>query len=329
MIPKLISNALRGAFFLTLGMIAGVANADEKSSKSQSEGGAFNGRRVLILGLDGLRRDSLELALKNGDVPNMAKIAANGTRYWGMEAGGDLKGPTKQPTVSGPGWSTIVTGVFANKHGVTDNSFKNAHYDKYPHFFKYAREANPKTYLVSVCTWHPVNTKILLGTGDNLADICHCSRPAQKGEDPDIDTRDKTVEALTKQNPDAVFVHFNNPDTTGHAYGYGPHIPEYMECLKTLDKHIGDMLTAVEKRPNYAKESWLIVLTTDHGGKGKGHGGQSPEERDIVTIFSGEGFAKGKKDKTVILQDVVTPSVLKHLGIAIKPEWDLDSAPLN
>ena len=33
-------------------------------------------------------------------------------------------------TISGPGWSSILTGVWADKHGVLDNDFKVKHYVK-------------------------------------------------------------------------------------------------------------------------------------------------------------------------------------------------------
>ena len=44
-------------------------------------------------------------------------------------------------TVSGPGWSSMLTGVWADKHGVHDNSFKGANYAKHPHFFHWLHQA--------------------------------------------------------------------------------------------------------------------------------------------------------------------------------------------
>jgi arylsulfatase A-like enzyme len=40
-------------------------------------------------------------------------------------------------------------------------------------------------------------------------------------------------------------------------------------------------------------EQTLVLITADHGGKGKGHGGDTPQERDIPWIISGPGVKKG------------------------------------
>lgn len=45
-----------------------------------------------------------------------------------------------------------------------------------------------------------------------------------------------------------------------------------------------DILNAIESRPTYAQEDWLIVITTDHGGIGTSHGGQTLEERNTWVV---------------------------------------------
>jgi len=39
-------------------------------------------------------------------------------------------------TVSAPGWLSILTGVWPNKHQSLDNSFENTNYNQYPTIFK-------------------------------------------------------------------------------------------------------------------------------------------------------------------------------------------------
>jgi len=55
-----------------------------------------------------------------------------------------------------------------------------------------------------------------------------------------------------------------------------------------VDGHVGGVLNALYSRPNYANEDWLILITTDHGGIGTGHGGNSNQERHIWWIASGK-----------------------------------------
>ena len=79
-------------------------------------------QRVLVIGIDGVRPDALAAA-KTPNLDKLIKTSAFadstqilGTRY------------SKNNTISGPGWSSILTGVWADKHGVHDNEFKGKNY---------------------------------------------------------------------------------------------------------------------------------------------------------------------------------------------------------
>jgi hypothetical protein len=50
----------------------------------------------------------------------------------------------KMKRLAGPGWSSFLTGVWADKHGVNDNTFRGQNYDEYPHFFVHLKRAFPK-----------------------------------------------------------------------------------------------------------------------------------------------------------------------------------------
>ena len=72
-------------------------------------------------------------------------------------------------------------------------------------------------------------------------------------------------------------------------------------------------------------EKWLIIVSTDHGGKGKGHGG-GQDEPEILTTFmivSGEGVQAGPVSQQTYLVDVPVTG-LAHLGLSIDPAWKLD-----
>src|SRR5262245_55870584 len=74
--------------------------------------------RVWFIGMDGVRTDAL-LAAK---VPNLQKLIANGA----FSQQTTILGPRehKADTISGPGWSNLLTGVWPDKHGVLNNEFK-------------------------------------------------------------------------------------------------------------------------------------------------------------------------------------------------------------
>ena len=297
----------------------------------------FHGHRVLIIGIDGCRRDVMEQLIKEGSVPNLAKLQAGSRAFWNMEAGGEPTGVRNQPTISGPGWSTILTGVFADKHGVLGNGpkFSAGHFDDYPHVFKHIRDEKPGAWLGSIVgdTWPEVNTILISGSGKGLTDELQ-SAPAEKvGEGAkarklcDGNVAKEAVRCLTEENPDVLFLHFLDVDHAGHQFGFAPTCMMYVDALKTLDGYVGNVTAAIHARPQLKHESWLIIVITDHGGIRRGHGAQSPEERQIFAFFNGPGFDPAELSAGRTFQTLVTPTILDFLGIRIDPAWHLESPP--
>ena len=56
-------------------------------------------------------------------------------------------------------------------------------------------------------------------------------------------------------------------------------IPNYVEAFKGCDHDAIEVIRAIESRTTYDEEDWLIIITSDHGGRGTRHGGQSIMER--------------------------------------------------
>jgi arylsulfatase A-like enzyme len=228
-------------------------------------------RKVLILGLDGMRSDALQLAT----APNLDALIANGFYTYDSWCLGI--------TVSGPSWSTIFTGVWYTKHGVTDNSYAGSKYNDFPYFPKRAKEIKPALYAAQIVDWAPMsdqvynegyNQKIVRATNDLAAMF--------------------TATKLQLQNPDldVLCLHPDNIDMAGHSSGFSPSNPAYMKAITDVDTWIGKVMDEVKARPNYADEDWLILIVTDHGGIGTSHGGNSDEERHIWWVASGNNVRK-------------------------------------
>jgi predicted AlkP superfamily phosphohydrolase/phosphomutase len=69
------------------------------------------GKKVIVLGLDGTRLETLEYLVRRGHMPNTARILSEG-------AYGRLR--SVLPPYSAPAWVTMTTGVNPGKHGVFD-----------------------------------------------------------------------------------------------------------------------------------------------------------------------------------------------------------------
>ena len=76
-------------------------------------------KHALVIGIDGVLVDGLMAA----DTPVMDSLAHAGAYTWNAFAGGLVGEPSQQATSSGPGWSSILTGVWFDKHNVPNNDF--------------------------------------------------------------------------------------------------------------------------------------------------------------------------------------------------------------
>lgn len=69
-----------------------------------------------------------------------------------------------------------------------------------------------------------------------------------------------------------VFVHYQDPDATGHASGWSTDTASpFTTSLKSVDTQIGRILQMATNNPTLMGKT-TIILTADHGGHGKTHG---------------------------------------------------------
>ncbi|WP_264526011.1 alkaline phosphatase family protein [Flavobacterium sp. N502536] len=243
-------------------------HSDQKSEPSLTP----KTKKLLLIGIDGCRGD----ALMSSNTPNVKSLLNNSV--YSFDA------LTNSPTWSGNGWSTMLTGVSSSKHGVTDNSFSTPNFALYPSFLKRLETQNPALNTVSIAFWKPINNYIIDGID------------VEKTPATDLEVKNEAVNTLKNNNPDVLFLHFDDVDHAGHAYGFSGSIPEYKAAIETTDVYIGEILNTLKSRSTYANEDWLIIVSTDHGGVGKSHGGSSYQERNIFTVFHNKDFPTQQAD---------------------------------
>ncbi len=282
-----------------------------------TDGSEPKSKHVLVVGVDGL----LVSGLREASTPVLDGLIAEGAVTYDAFAGGELGTTTEQATFSGPGWSSILTGVWVDKHGVTDNGFSAARFDEYPHFFARVREEHPDAYLSSFVSWQLINLVILESAeaDEAFAPLVPTSLEA------DLAVTAAVVDHFAEQTPDVVFVHLDEVDHQGHVAGYSATVPEYLDAIERVDSQIGEMLDALRARDTYAVEDWLVIVTTDHGGLGRGHGGQSVEERTVFLIASGPSVPNGRVVSPGPGHTAVPATAMKHLGLSVDSAWGWES----
>ncbi|GAA5495775.1 hypothetical protein Rhal01_01954 [Rubritalea halochordaticola] len=273
----------------------------------------FGGRRVLYIGIDGVRPDALQAA----NTPNMDALAAEGVITYNAFSGGVLGTSSQQSTYSGPGWSSLLTGVWTDKHKVTNNSFTGHDFQNYPHFFRRIKEEVPTAHVSSIIHWSPIDTVIVEGSKDGGVEFVDF----RSNQSTDTGVANVAAAQLGSSDPDVMFLHFDEVDYAGHGYGYSTSVPEYLSAIEGVDGYIGTVLTALQNRPQYAQEDWLVIVSTDHGGTGTGHGGQTSGERTIFMLVSGGATENGVVSTESPGQPAAPATAMKHLGITLDPSW--------
>ncbi|MFB7473388.1 alkaline phosphatase family protein [Kitasatospora sp. NPDC056184] len=292
-------------------LAAGPLTATAARAAAAVTAGAADGRtpKVLLIGLDGTMLNRV----KDAGAPNLTALMAGG-----LTAASSLYANPMAGTLSGPGWSTVATGVWPDKHNVKDNNFTAPNLAAYPDFLTRAETARPALATYVVASWAPIATTVCSGTVD--------TRIATPSAEYDAGTTSRAVARLRDENPDVVFVHLDNVDNAGHSSGSAGQA--YLTAIRGVDAQVGQIVAAVRGRATYAQEDWLIMVTADHGHTPTGgHGGSTWEERQTFVIANGSAFPAGSVRHDVRMVDIA-PTALAHLGIVVDPAWNLDGTPI-
>lgn len=254
--------------------------------------------KVLVVGIDGMRPDAMVQAA----TPAIDALVDDGVL--------SVTAQTQQAagTVSGPGWVSVLTGVDADKHDVWGNEGFGDRDPAWPTLFGRAHDAGLSS--ATAIHWIPIQGSIIEpGTVGHI----------ELADDDGVATA--MAEILDEEDHDLHFVHLDDVDHAGHDSGFSAQNPAYVTAIEDQDRRIEQLVDALQGRPTWIDEDWLVVVVTDHGGDATGHGAQNPECRTIPLLLSGPA-APAALDGATHMD--VHPTVLAHLGLDPEPAWDLD-----
>lgn len=261
-------------------------------------------KKAIFIGIDGAQLEKyLLLGLQDqAQTINNLDIVESFT-------GGILGTASEQVTSSGPSWSTLLTGVWVDQHGIPSNNNLpiNPEVDS---IFEYVDDNIEDAKIASIINWSPINT------GHFAREMGFLDQPAMVDFEAnglsDDDVAATVADLVLTESPDFTFVHLDNVDGVGHSVGFSE---AYNEALTAADGQVEVILDAVEQRTAAnTDEDWLVLVSTDHGRNptsGTDHGGQSDSERRTFIAANQE---LGLFSDPVPATSVV-PTLLDHLGI--------------
>ncbi|HTL17290.1 MAG TPA: alkaline phosphatase, partial [Patescibacteria group bacterium] len=192
------------------------------------------------------------------------------------------------PTSSSPNWASMIMGAGPEQHGVTSNDWETNKFEIppiatgmgpiFPTIFGVLRQQRPDAYIACVHDWDGFG-RLMERPALNLLENVKGSR----------NTARRAGEVIRQHKPTFLFVHFDDVDHAGHEFGWKT--PQYFQAVQEVDSLIGGLVAELKQAG--IRDKTVVIMTADHGGKGKSHGEPTMEELEIPVIIAGPGIKRG------------------------------------
>lgn len=268
---------------------------------SQAQTGKI--KHVVLVGFDGLGA----YAIPKAEMPTLKQMMEDGSY--------SLHVRTVLPSSSAVNWASMLMGAGPTMHGFTEwgsktpeiPAIKTTKNGLFPSIFNAVASKNPKATFAVIHSWPGIGYLIDKNVVQQVYNM----------EDNEDKTLEKAIEVIKRDKPTLTFVHFDQPDGVGHNIGHNT--PEYYAELKNVDRRIAQLQQAV-KEAGMEKET-IFVISADHGGIDKGHGGKSLAEVEIPFIMTGPGVPKGQQVNQPMLIYDIAPTLTWLLGAEQDEAW--------
>jgi arylsulfatase A-like enzyme len=249
---------------------------------------------VVVISVDGLRPDAI------------GRFGATTILRLQREGAVASRARTVLPSKTLPSHTSMLTGEDVQEHGIDWNSNETGDHGHVaiPTVFGLARARGFHT--AAFFSKGKFNHLEVPGSLD------YSQAPNGNGRWGVEQTAGDVERYLAAQRPNLLFVHFGEPDFSGHVWGWMSHF--YGRGVRKADVGVARVLAAADRA--YGKGNYTVILTADHGGHGRSHGSSDPRDTTIPWITWGKGVTGG----STVTQDVRTMdtagTALWLLGVA-------------
>lgn len=281
---------------LAIGLLATAAEAKK-----------WRAKHVVVIGIDGWGAYSVP---KAQDIPNIRSLMDGGCY--------SLTKRSVLPSSSAINWASMFNGAPTEMHGYTQWGSKrpdipsmttNSH-GIFPTVFSILREQYPDVVTACIAEWDGIKHLV-----DTLAINNYDVATNYKNDDEQL-TR-MAEEYIRTKRPTLMAVCYDQVDHVGHHVGHDT--PDYYKVLSHIDRQVGRIVQALKDAGIY--DDTVILITADHGGKEKGHGGQSLLEMEIPFIICGKGIKRLGKIDDVIMQYDTAATIAEIFRLKRPQAW--------
>lgn len=290
---------MRNLFILTLLLLGGCFLTNAHAAKPKA-------KHIIYIGLDGWGAYSMPKA----NMPTVKKLMEQGCYT--------LQKRTVLPSSSAVNWASMFMGAGPELHGYTEWGSRTPELSSrvilknniFPTIFQIYRDADPQAEIGALYEWEGIKYLV-----DTLS-VSHFAQAPDYNKHPTA-LCEMAEKYIAEKKPALLAVCFDNPDHVGHADGHGT--PAYYSKLEELDGYIARMVKAVEEA-GMLKET-IFIVTSDHGGINKGHGGKTMNEMETPFIICGKGVKQGGEFRESMVQYDVAATIAYILGLEQPQVW--------
>ena len=220
--------------------------------------------RAVLVSIDGLRPDAIAAA----HCPHLDGLVAAGAS--------SLSATTVMPSVTLPVHVSMFHSVPPDRHGNLTNDW-HPMARPVPGLFDVAHAAGLRT--ASVYNWEQLRDLSRPGSLDFAYYWYNYYEP-----EGDAYIVGQAVHHFGLVKPALMFVYFGAVDQWGHDHGWMS--PAYLEQVGRADAALGVLLAGLPG-------GVTVLVLSDHGGHGRNHGLEIPEDMTIPWIIAGPGVRRG------------------------------------
>ena len=236
-------------------------------------------------------------------------VATGQARTWTLRA--------TVPSISGPCYASIHTGVTPQVHGVLANEIRFR--IGLPDIFSEVTKAGGKTGAVTHSYWseffnrYPFDVVRDLEYDEPDGPITHGRFHTMTGYNhrnqmtpSDVDLFATLTMLAERFGIDYGILHTCTLDSMGHRYGHD--CGEMDHAVYAMDGMLAGFL------PRWLASGYEVMVTADHGQTDRGHhGGREDAQQDFALYYFGP--ARGPKEDVLLDQLQLAPTILKRLGV--------------
>ena len=252
---------------------------------------ALGGKKALLVSIDGLTYDALQQARREGRHPALTALTVAPA-----QTGGYVGTSSEQRTLPVPGWASLVTGTWADQHGLrgvgAESQTLNA-----PTLFALAAE--PQTAATAVST--PEYRTLLqpdLQAG-RVIEAANCS-----DSDPCVTEQ---AGRYVLQGKSLILAQLQAPARAAAEHGLGS--DAYRQAVEQSLTTLDQLAALIEtRRQAESSEDWLLMLTTGYG----------------LDEFGGTTGSQFNRNKTSFIAANKSLPALPSTGAAVAADTDMN-----